>query len=115
MLQTEGATCGHVCDEMVHVVRAFPPPDGETAAKVGDEGADQSIGDEIAGYAPVASIVGGEHDLLLYALKSRQLLTGPTYPKHAQANGRCQIPFGVEEEDKQAEEKGPADCVLCVF
>ena len=81
MLQTEGATCGHVCDEMVHVVRAFPPPDGEAAAKVGDEGADQSVGDEIAGYASVASIVGGEHDLLLERVKVEAAAYGTDIPK----------------------------------
>jgi hypothetical protein len=50
---------------MVHVVRALPPTNGEPAAEIGDEGADQSIGDEIPCDASMACIVSSKHDLLL--------------------------------------------------
>ena len=56
---------GHVGDEVVHVVGRLPPADGEAAAEIRDEGADQSVDYEVARYAAVAGVVRGEHDLLL--------------------------------------------------
>ena len=55
---------GHVGHQVVDVVRGFPPADGETAAEICDEGANQCVHDEIAGYTAMACIVGCEHDLL---------------------------------------------------
>lgn len=56
---------GHVGDEVVDVVRRLPPADGQAAAEVGDEGADQSVDYEVTRYTAVAGVVRGEHDLLL--------------------------------------------------
>lgn len=50
---------------MVYVVRALPPADGQAAAEISDEGADEGILDKIARDASVASIVGCKHNLLL--------------------------------------------------
>ena len=56
---------GHVGDEVVHVVRRLPPADGQAAAEVGDEGADQSVDYKVARYTAMAGVVRGEHNLLL--------------------------------------------------
>lgn len=56
---------GHVGDEVVDVVRRFPPANGEAAAEVGDESADEGIDYEVASYPAVAGVMGGEHNLLL--------------------------------------------------
>lgn len=60
---------GVVGDEVVDVVAAFPPADGEAAAKVGDEDANEGVGDEVMGDAPMAGVVGGEHDLMLLIIR----------------------------------------------
>ena len=54
-----------VGDEVVDVVAAFPPPDRQAAAEVGHEHADQGVGDEIMGDAPMTGVVGGKHYLML--------------------------------------------------
>jgi hypothetical protein len=53
-----------VGDEMVDVVAALPPADGQAAAKVGDEHGDQAVDLELAGDGTVRGVVGGEHDLV---------------------------------------------------
>ena len=58
---------GVVGDEVVDVVATLPPADGETAAEVGDEHADEGVGDEVVGDASMASVVRCEHDLVLVA------------------------------------------------
>jgi hypothetical protein len=71
-----GVVLGRVGDEVVHVVGRLPPADAEAAAKVGDEGPDDGVGDEFARDAHVAGVVGGEHDLLLRGvLAAAQRLT----------------------------------------
>lgn len=60
-----GVVFGVVGYEVVDVVAGLPPADAQAAAEVGDEHADQGVGDEVVGYASMAGIVGGEHDLVL--------------------------------------------------
>lgn len=57
-----------VGDEMVNIVAALPPSDGQTAAKVGDEHANETVNLEILGDGSVAGIVSGEHDLMLFSV-----------------------------------------------
>ena len=52
-------------DQMMNVMAALPPADGQTATEVGDEDANESICDEIMGNASMPGIVGSEHDLML--------------------------------------------------
>lgn len=49
---------GHVGDEVVNVVRRFPPADAKAAAEVGNEGANERVGDEVGGDAHMGRIVG---------------------------------------------------------
>ena len=51
---------------MVNIVARLPPADGQAAAEVCNEHADQCVGDEVMGDASVASIVSREHDLVLF-------------------------------------------------
>jgi hypothetical protein len=95
-----GVMLGHVCDEMVNVVRALPPSDAQTTAKVGDEGTNQRVGDEVAGDAAVAGVVSGEHDLL---------------PEHAQEAGRAEVPLGAEKVEEGAEQNRVADQLFAVL
>ena len=60
-----GVVLGGVCNKVVDIVAAFPPADGEAAAEVGDEHADECVGDKVVGDAAVTGVVGGEHDLVL--------------------------------------------------
>jgi len=60
---------GMVGDEVVDVVAAFPPANGEAAAEVGDEDADEGVGDKVMGDASVAGVVRGEHDLMLLGVR----------------------------------------------
>jgi len=60
---------GMVGDEVVDVVAAFPPANGEAAAEVGDEDADEGVGDKVVGDASVAGVVRGEHDLMLLSIR----------------------------------------------
>lgn len=55
----------HVGNEMVYVVRRLPPPNAEAAAEVGNEGADEGVGDKVACDATVAGVMRCEHYLLL--------------------------------------------------
>lgn len=62
----ERETYGLVSDKMMDVVAALPPANGQAAAKVGNEHANQGIDDKYMGNGSMASIVGREHDLMLY-------------------------------------------------
>lgn len=46
-----------VCDQMVNVVAALPPTDGETTAEVGNEHANQGVSYKVGGDGKMASIV----------------------------------------------------------
>ena len=61
--------------EMMDVVATLPPADGETAAEVCNEHADQGIDDEIMGDASMTCIVGSEHDLVLDSVVSNHART----------------------------------------
>jgi hypothetical protein len=52
-------------DKVVNVMAALPPSNRETAAKVGNEHADQCVGDEVVGDTPMPCIMGCEHYLML--------------------------------------------------
>ena len=52
-------------DKVMNVMTALPPSNRETAAKVGDEHADQCVGDEVVGDTQMPCIMGREHDLML--------------------------------------------------
>lgn len=59
------STYRHVRDEMVDVVAALPPANGQAAAEVGDEHADERVDNKDLGNGSMAGIVGREHDLML--------------------------------------------------
>ena len=54
-----------VGDQMMDIVAALPPPERQTATKVGDKQADESIRYELASDCAMACIVCCEHDLVL--------------------------------------------------
>lgn len=61
-----GVTNRLVGDEMMDVVAALPPPNGQAAAKVGNEHADECVYSEDLRDGSMASIVSREHDLMLF-------------------------------------------------
>ena len=61
-----GRTNRLVGDEMMDVVAALPPPNGQAAAKVGNEHADECVYSEDLRDGSMASIVSREHDLMLF-------------------------------------------------
>jgi hypothetical protein len=75
-------------DQVVHVVAALPPSDGEATAKVGNEDADQGVDDKVLGDGAVTCVVGAEHDLMLGKLVlANELMAkeeASTYPEDAQ-------------------------------
>jgi len=81
---------GVVGHEVVHVMTALPPADRQATAEVGDEHADQGVGDEVMGDAHVAGIVRGEHDLV---------------PEQAEEDGGGHVPFAPQGDDEQGEEQ----------
>ena len=105
-----------VGDEVVDVVAALPPSDGQATAKVGDEHAEQRVHDEVLGDGTMAGIVRGEHDLVLECSVSRRVYVwvydtssvrrgraATTYPEKAQGDGRGKVPAiaqGDNEEGK---------------
>jgi len=54
-----------VRDEMMDIVTALPPADGETTAEIGDEEANEGVDDKVMGDSTMASIVCCKHYLLL--------------------------------------------------
>lgn len=60
-----GVMLGVVGDEVVDVVTALPPADGEAAAKVRDEDPNQGVNEEVSGYGAMVGIVCREYDLVL--------------------------------------------------
>lgn len=57
-----------VGDEMVDVVAALPPSDGQAAAEVGDEHCDEGVDGEVGRDGKMGSVVSREHDLMLQDL-----------------------------------------------
>lgn len=53
-------------DQVMDIVTALPPADGQPATEVGDEHAKECIHDEIVGDGKMSSIVRSEHDLMLF-------------------------------------------------
>lgn len=62
----EGEAYRHVGDEVVDVVAALPPADGQAAAEVGDEHCDESVYSEVGRDGKVSSVVCRKHDLMLH-------------------------------------------------
>jgi hypothetical protein len=52
---------------MVDIVRALPPSDGKTTAKVCNKGANQGVGYKVASDPTMAGVMSCKHDLLLAA------------------------------------------------
>lgn len=88
---------GRVGDEVMNVVRRFPPADGESATKVGDEDSDEGIWDKLARDSTVSGVMSGEHDLL---------------PEEPEEHGRGEIVPRTEESDEEREEQGVPDHLL---
>lgn len=59
-----------VCNEMMDIVTALPPADGEAAAEVGDEEGNEGIDDKVMGDSTMASIVCCKHYLMLEGSQS---------------------------------------------
>lgn len=55
-----------VCDEMMDVVAALPPPEGKATAEVGDEQTDERVHGKDVRDGEVAGIMCGEHELMLH-------------------------------------------------
>ena len=51
---------------MMNVVAALPPSNGKAAGEVGHKHADQGVRDEIVGDAEMTSVMGYEHNLMLF-------------------------------------------------
>ncbi len=79
---------GVVGDEVVDVVAAFPPADGEAAAEVGDEDTDEGVGNEVVGDASVAGVVGREHDLMLLGVRWKMEYQFDSLPRTSQERQR---------------------------
>ena len=110
---------GGVCDEVVDVVAALPPADGEATAEVGDEHTDEGVGDEVVGDAAVTGVVGGEHDLVLFeALDVGWMgwgVDGLAYPEKTEERGRGYVPSRAEGDEKDGEESGISNSFFCVL
>lgn len=89
-----------VRDEMVHVVTALPPANGQTAAQIADEDANERVGRDVVCDAPVTGVVGRKHDLL------------PEEPEQA---GRRGIPAIRQGDGEAGEEDGVPDHLLPVL
>lgn len=59
-----GVMLGAVGYDVVDVVVAFPPANGQATEKVGDEDSDTGVYVKVVRYAHVASIVDGEDELM---------------------------------------------------
>ena len=88
-----GVVFGGVGDDVVDVVAAFPPAEGEAAEKVGDYDADDGVKCKGVRDAHVAGVVGGEDQLV---------------PEEAEAEARERVLGVVEEEQHGGEEEGVA-------
>lgn len=80
---------GGVRYDVVDVVGAFPPAQGEAADGGGDYHADEAVDGEVVGDGYVGSVVGGEYKLR---------------PEEAEEDGAGAIPAVVEEEKHGAED-----------
>lgn len=89
-----------VGDEVVDVVRAFPPAQRETAAEIGHPHANQRVDDKVARDGAVAGVVGREHELV---------------PEETQETGRRHVPVVVEGRHGQREEERVARRLLGVL
>lgn len=58
-------TYWQVGDEVMNVVAALPPSNGQATAEVGDEDTNGRVDDKVASDGAMSSIVGAEHDLML--------------------------------------------------
>lgn len=83
MLSRLIATYRIVRHEVMHIVTALPPANGEPGAEVSDEDTNQRVDDEVVGDASVSCIVGSKHDLM---------------PPQAEESCCGRITFAVEEE-----------------
>ena len=58
-------TYRHVRDQMVDIVRALPPADGQSTAEVGDKCTYEGVDDKVPCDPSMTCIMCYEHDLLL--------------------------------------------------
>lgn len=63
--QALASTHWHIRNEVVDVVAALPPANGQAAAEVGDKHADERVDDKDLGNGSMTGIMGCEHDLML--------------------------------------------------
>ena len=115
---------GLVGHDVVDVVAALPPADGQTAAKVTNKQPKQCVKDEILGDGAMPGIVCSEHDLMLVANKSedinyyrasQEIGAYMTYPKETQEDGRCHVPLLTQGEEEHDEERRIANHLLAVL
>ena len=55
-----------ISDQVVDVVAALPPPDRKTTTKISHEHSDEGIKNEVVSDAKMTSVMGYEHDLMLF-------------------------------------------------
>ena len=95
-----GAAYGMVGDEVVDVVRALPPAQRKTAAKVGHPHANQRVHDKVARDGAVAGVVRRKHELV---------------PEETEEGGRRHVPLVVKSRHGQGEEERVARRLLGVL
>ncbi len=109
---------GMVGDEVVDVVAAFPPANGEAAAEVGDEDADEGVGDKVVGDASVAGVVRSEHDLMLLSVRwigsDRRWVRWP-YPEKAKKGCGSHVPSRTKGDEEYREQRGISGCFFCIL
>lgn len=91
-----GLTYWMVRDEVVDIVAALPPTNGEATTEVGNKHSNQGVSNEVMGDASMACIVSCEHDLMLL-LSERASPAGPS---------------SVEGLPRTSLEKRPRSCTI---
>lgn len=95
-----GVVLRMVCDQVVHVVAALPPSNGQATAEIGDEHADDAVSNKVVRDGTVASVMGREHDLV---------------PEEAKADGRRDIPAHVKETQEGNKQCSVAGRLLSIL
>ena len=88
-----GVVFGGIRDEVVDVVRAFPPAQGQAADGGGDDHADEVVDEEVVRNGHVGGVVRGKDHLR---------------PEPSEEDGAGAVPFDVKKGEHDGEEKSAA-------